>query len=378
MPQIDLLKRKVLIEVPKRASFWEVHNTVGQSWILPHRNIRQFLSLFQPSSVKGKIAMIFLPFLHFIPFISSLIKVKSIGPRLNPAIERAISCAFGVDDFEFGIFCGSPGRHQKITIMIALQKRCLGYCKVTDNVEVFSMFQKEAADLTFLRSKGVENIPEVLMVEEIKELPGVYLFIQTTKRNGRIRTATIGDKCVMGFISQLYLSTRKKMTFEESGLAKSIQVLQDYIYLFTTNEREVIKLAVSEVENTLSKPTYYSAYHGDFTPWNSFIAQGELFVFDFEYFQNNTIPYLDYFHFFTQGCIYNEYMTADSIYDKYMVIKKNRICTIDNADFYYTCYLLTIMSFYLKRDQGFLNERIRSCFQIWIELIKKINYGHVA
>ena len=71
-------------------------------------------------------------------------------------------------------------------------------------------------------------------------------------------------------------------------------------------------------------------------------------------------------------------MTADAIFDKYVTNKDFIQSQICNSDFYYTCYLLTVMAFYLKRDNGFLNERIKSCFKIWIELIKKINYEFSA
>ena len=357
---------------------WIIYNTVGQSWIFPQKHTKRFLSLFQPSSMKGKVVSKILPYLRFMSFIASKINAREITISLHSSIEKAICKSFGITNFEYGVFCGSPGRHQKITIMINHGKKCLGYCKVTDNPEVFSIFQKESADLLYLKSKGVRCIPEILFVNEIKDLPGVFLLVQTTKREGAIRTATINDSCVFDFVARMYDLTKNKMSYAESDFAQSVHTLDSHIHLFNTEEQQVILNAIEKIERDLSESSYYSAYHGDFTPWNCYIVDKELFVFDFEYFQKYTIPYLDYFHFFTQSCIYNKYMEADSIFEEYLNNRELIQSKIGYVDFYYTCYLLNVMAFYLERDKGFLNERIESCFKIWVKLIKLINYGRTA
>lgn len=358
--------------------FWIIHNTVGQKWILPQKKIKYFLILFQPSSIKGKVVAKLLPYLSLIPFLASRIKAKSVLVELNSSMKKAICESFGITNFEYGVFCGSPGKHQKITFMINQGKKCLGYCKVTDNQEVFNLFQKESADLLYLKSKGLSYIPEILFVNEIKDLPGIFLLAQTTKREGVIRTATINDSCVFDFVSQMHNLTKTKMSYAESNFSQSVNTLKGFFHLFKTEEQQDIFHAINEIEKELINSSYYSAYHGDFTPWNSYIINKKLFVFDFEYFQKYTIPYMDYFHFFTQACIYNEYMDAEAIFGKYLTNKGMIQCQIEKADFYYTCYLITVMAFYLKRDNGFLNERIESCFKTWIKLIKKINYEFSA
>lgn len=361
-----------------RVQFWIIYNTVGQNWILPQKRTKRFLALYQPSSIKGKIVANLLPYLRYTPFLASKINAKSILVELNSSFKKAICQSFGITDFEYGVFCGSPGRHQKITIMINQGKKCLGYCKVTDNPEVFAIFQKESADLLYLKSKGIGCIPEILFVNEIKDLPGVFLLVQTTKREGVIRKAAINDSYVFDFVARMHNLTKSKMSYAKSDFAHSVHVLRRYIDLFKTEEQHAIFHAISEVEKELTIPSYYSAYHGDFTPWNCYIVDKELFVFDFEYFQRYTIPYLDYFHFFTQSCIYNKYMDTDSIFEEYLNNRDLILAKIGDADFYYTCYLLNVMAFYLERDKGFLNERIESCFKIWVKLIKLINYGRTA
>lgn len=368
----SLIKR--IFQLDKGYPFWEIHNTVGQNWMFPQKHTKQFLSLFQPSSTKGKIVAKVLPYLRFMPFVASKMNARALTVDLHTSIKKEICKAFDITNFEYGIFCGSPGRHQKITIMINQGKKCLGYCKIADNPEVFSIFKKESDDLSYLKSKGVHSIPEILYVNELCELPGVYLLIQTTNRDGIIKTAAFDDLCVFDFVSQMHNLTKTKMSYAESDFAQSVNTLKGFFHLFKIEEQQDLFHAIGEIEKELIHTPDYSAYHGDFTPWNSYIINKKLFVFDFEYFQKYTVPYMDYFHFFTQACIYNEYMDAEAIFGKYLANKGMIQCQIQKADFYYTCYLITVMAFYLKRDNGFLNERIESCFKTWIILIKKINY----
>lgn len=374
MKQIEQLINTIF-EFTSGMLFWEIHNTVGQKWIFPQRHAKRFLSLFQPSSTRGKIVAVVLPYLRFIPFLASRINARAVKATLNPAIKDAICKSFDITDFEYGVFYGSPGKHQKITLMINQGMNCLGYCKITNNLEVFSIFRNEASDLSYLKSKGIQSVPDILLVGEIDELPGFYLLVQTTKRNGVVRTVAIDDVRVFDFVLQMHELTQKRMSYAESDFAQSVNVLKNNIRLFKADAQQEILHAVVEVEKKLVEPCSYSASHGDFTPWNSYIINEKLFVFDFEYFQKYTIPYIDYFHFFTQSCIYNEYMEADAIWEKYMTNREMIQNRIDNADFCYTCYLLSIMAFYLKRDDGFLNERVESCFNTWIELLKKTVYG---
>lgn len=117
---------------------------------------------------------------------------------------------------------------------------------------------------------------------------------------------------------------------------------------------------------------YFCASHGDLTPWNSFIVQDKFFAFDLEYFKCSYTPFHDLFHFFTQEMLYNKYANAEKIYLKYKGIRKLFFKDTDKADLFYLSYLLMIFEFYLNRDNGILNERIKECMGTWATLIKYI------
>lgn len=372
--RIRNLVDKIFISNGQTKKYWEVSNSVGQQWIFPKKGTKNFLSLFQPSSIKGKIVSFLLPFFRFFPFIAYRINIYPKELDINKNIKSVICKAFNIIDFDFGAFLGSPGRHQKITLMINRNSKCLGYCKISNNPDVFSIFMDESRNLVYLQSRGVANIPKTLFVGEVENLPGIYMFIQTTNRKRNVLVAKPKDECVFDFVINMFEATKCSMEYKNSDFAKSVEIVRGKLHLFNSNEQEIIINVINEIEKSLLGKNLYCAYHGDFTPWNSFVVDNKLYVFDLEYFRKHSIPYIDYFHFFTQSCIYDEYMGADAIYNQYKKIKDIVARKFKNPDFIYSCYLINIMAFYLERDNGFLNERIKQCFSIWISLINKIKY----
>jgi hypothetical protein len=352
--------------------FWHIRNTVGQEWFFPIRNICLFLSLFQPSSIKGKVVVLLFPFLKYVPFLRSKLNTESIRLDLKKEIKDSICSVFQVQDFEYAIFCGSPGRHQKLTLMIAADNRCLGYCKISGNKDVIMIFKQEEQNLNYLKSKYVRNIPVALYCGKLKN--DTYLFAQTTDRTTQACIADYKNREVIEFIENMKMATVKNMKYEDTDYYETIRQLKELSPLFISKEEHsIFYKTIKNIEDKLSRTNYeYSAYHGDLTPWNSFIIKRQLFAFDFEYFKKTYPIYMDYFHFFTQSCIYNKFWDERQTATEYFRIKKSVLANLSNADFTYCCYLLSIMAFYLIRDNGFLNKRIRDCFDIWIGLLNII------
>jgi hypothetical protein len=56
--------------------------------------------------------------------------------------------------------------------------------------------------------------------------------------------------------------------------------------------------------------------HRDFTPWNTFLADGRLFVFDWEYGRRNWPPLLDALHFVIQKGVLVNHESALSLWAK--------------------------------------------------------------
>lgn len=359
-------------ESDEKIRFIQLKNSVGQSWLFPANELRSSLSLFRPSTRKGKLFKAILPFLCENSLLLKLAKVKICEVRLHPSIERIIFQSFGVSRFDFAIFEGSPGVHKKATLKVFCDDCVYGYCKIATTEEVMSIFKREAHILSVLKSCGVAGVPEVLYCGRSEN--GAYLFIQSTMMPNTTVMVDYNSRIVKDYVEQMNKKTAISCTLDDSDfncdVCKGLNMMhhlpkEDQMLLADTVEMLRSRLVVSRM--------LFCAYHGDFTPWNSFVSSDGLFVFDWEYAKKSYPPLLDYFHYFTQSCIYDKRWSSSEIWSEYFKVKKRVLSDVSSCDLLYLCYLVSIILFYLNRDRGILNDIIGGCMSIWIDLIKKIN-----
>ncbi len=352
----------------------KLSNIVGQCWYFPYSHTRNYMSLFQPSSLKGAIVALILPYIKFCSWILPFVRAEIVRLKVDDDFISILEKSFNCQDIACSFFCGSPGKHQKPTLLVASKHRCVGYCKISDRAEVIDIFKKEKKTLDSLQVMGVRNIPNVNYCAQWDKNPSMWIFVQSTQRNDRVKVARIEDREVWDFVSEMYEKTKIETLLEETDFGKALNNLESLLPLLADGELiDVVRKNIVEVQKELAgERCAYTASHGDLTPWNSFIVDNHLYAFDFEYFKATYPPFVDYFHFFTQSLIYDYYATADKIWSKYQELKHSVFNKIDNCDFLYKCYLLTIIEFYLNRDNGILNSRLEESFKIWIELLIKI------
>lgn len=171
---------------------YRITNADGKSWLLPARNMRVALNLYQPSGRNGKLLKALFPWLHRLPIVRKAIKAETISCTLQQELKELLLGIFNYADLEFAIFEGTPCVHQKITIQLSCGNKILGYCKASDNEEILQLFEKEAATLTQLAQKGVTNIPQALHCGTLSN--GVHIFVQSTAKPQNRRWCTPGDR----------------------------------------------------------------------------------------------------------------------------------------------------------------------------------------
>ena len=113
----------------------------------------------------------------------------------------------------------------------------------------------------------------------------------------------------------------------------------------------------------------WSAYHGDFTPWNTFVDDGQLFVFDWEYAQRSCPPLLDKYHWFTQTWIFEKHYGAEKI------LEESHKKLANSNNFSYLCYLIVTIATYVGREEKPENVKNITLLDTWTGLIKRIIKG---
>ncbi len=342
------------------AKFYRITNADGKSWLLPARNMRVALNLYQPSGRNGKLLKALFPWLHHIPFVRKAIKAETICCTLCEELKELLQRVFKCKEIEFAIFEGTPCVHQKTTIQLSCGKKILGYCKASDNKEILALFERETAILSQLAERCVTDIPQPLYCGTMSN--GVHIYIQSTAKTTKSQTTHTWGALQERFLAALHEKTKQLLPFEHSDYYRTLTTLQEHIDWLPANiNKGVVTTAIARVMAEYSgKMVEFSACHGDFTPWNMFVERGKLFVFDFEYAALSYPAGIDRCHFEIQTMRLEQGADNSEIVQLYEK-RENTLLTK---------YLLSIIAQYTMREKGVYNKETMHVFELWAQLLE--------
>lgn len=361
--KVECMLDKVL-EVCADKRYYRWANADGKVWLMPARRLKWAMHLYQPSGWKGKLLKHLFPRLHLVKPVRRLVRAEAVACDVSEALKALFCRVFRVSDVECSLFCGTPGVHQKLTVQLGCGGRILGYAKVTDRAEVFELFRREAALLGELRKKGLEDVPRSLYC---KEWNGLYLFVQDTAKTQASRVLHRWTPLHERFLGDLHRVTRRKVQFEQSDYCAALEQLRaraGWLPGFVDKEF-VIGMVDTVLSAQKGRVQEYSAYHADFTPWNTFVEKGRLFVFDWEYARMTYPPGMDRYHYFMQTAIFEKHWQAGEILSE---IRSGNVkgLTLDGT----TLYLLDVLSRFTARERGKVQGDVARSMRIWAEVLK--------
>lgn len=365
----DVLHR--ILKPDGNALFFVFSNADNKCWIIPGKQTKTALNLYQPSSLKGKWMKRLFPLLKNSRLFRSKLGIEVKSYALCDELEALLQRLFQKDNLEFSLFCGTPSVHQKITIQISAGKKILGYCKVSDNEEIKAIFKHEQQVLDELGQKEVKQIPKCIYRGILSA--NMDLFVQTTTKTNASKVIHSMTKHHWDFLAQVSIQTKQQLPFGDTDFSQMLERLSFQLKHLPERDAALVISALTGVKKHFDNNTVsFSGYHADFTPWNMFVEKNELFVFDFEYAQLTYPPYLDYFHFFTQQAIYTNHWNADEIFEAYIKQKSQLVNYFPNPDFSYLCYLLDIMERYINREKGALKKDTQNNMKVWVSLVSNV------
>ncbi|MDD5869883.1 MAG: phosphotransferase, partial [Bacteroidales bacterium] len=191
---------------------------------------------------------------------------------------------------------------------------------------------------------------------------GEHVMLQTTTKTRRSQTIHRWDALHQAFLDQLQSKTATKIAYEASDFAADVDFLKANLDELPDWAQESMRKALADVERRYGgRQVDFMAYHADFTPWNMFVEDGRLFVFDWEYSRMTYPCGLDRYHFELQTAYFERHATAQEAFS-----------AVESAPWFSkaSCldYLVGIVSLYLRRE----GKEIESnpMLKYWIELIK--------
>lgn len=347
-----------------------VKNKDGKIWILPIHNLKTALALYEPSSAKGHFLQKGLPYVKYLaPFLGKF-GIKRDNYVVSSAFKEKLQNVFPKKNMEYAFFLGTPGSHQKMTVQIFSGNEIIGYCKVSSNPEIVNIFKKEKEVLDYLMEKEIGNIPKCLFCGKYDEEN--YIFVQSTCKKRKSPTYHCIQEQHIIFLNNLRRHTEIQCDFLETDYYRTLCSFEKNLVNFPNEINSYkIKCIINEIQNYLKTVRTYSFYHGDFTPWNTFLIHDDIYAFDFEYAKTTYPPMIDVFHFFTQIHIYETKETVDAIFEEFkcLFIEGRYRDLFPFPTLFYMMYLIDIIELYLERDKDTISEETRKNQIIRYELL---------
>lgn len=356
-----------LLDFSGGEKFYRFGNADGKYWIMPARNMRTAMNLYQPSGRKGKMVKSLLPCLHRLPPVRKALHATTMHCRLQDELEKLLCGIFATDTLDFSIFEGTPSVHQKITMQLSQGNRILGYCKLSTNNDINELFEKESDTLDRLCKSDVIGVPKALHCGTLSN--GMHVFVQSTEKRASSKVIHEWGALQEEFLAQLHEKTKAVLLFEESNYYTTLSTLEQHLeWLPQEIDHQAVSNAINAIkEKYCGKKVVFCACHCDFTPWNMFANGNELFVFDFEYAAMSYPAGLDRYHFFTQTAVFEKHWGMDEI-SAYMESDAGR--WIDKE--LYAMYLLDIISRFTMREGGKVSGEAAKPFALWGKLLEKL------
>lgn len=268
-------------------------------WFDDREALTDALQLYHPYSKLGQIAKAIAGFLP--RWLRSLL----LRAKPNHLLEERFSnltqfiCAILKDaDLTVSFYMGTAGPHRKLTAQVSRDGKVISYVKIAAHEKVQQLLQREAEFLSWLKLRGFRaaEVPEVQALEMLgKEL---LLFLSPPpqgKANQRPYTFDYDD---LRFLEEFDALERGSASVEHVLEQLGVDACARALERTHPDAASLIKRAALGVRQVLAdRGVCLTASHGDFAPWNTLeVADGRLFVFDWEYAERQGVALGDLFH----------------------------------------------------------------------------------
>jgi len=254
----------------------------SRKWLIPLNNRLTTVSgfaLFQPLLLSARIAKftaLVLSYLGATKFLARrriFLSGECVLRNYVPATSELV----------YAFFTGTAGPHRKLAVQIMDQRGHIeGFAKVSVNPRVESLLRHEAAMLEVVGCLKLQNAntPSLLYAGPCN---GATLLVTDTLKTLFTRSVTNFTKEHKIFLEEFELKTRQP----PQAVGAFANVFEGRLSMLLPRLAEVwqrrIKKALSFLVNNGDALVPCCMNHGDFTPWNTFLAKGKLYVFDWEY-----------------------------------------------------------------------------------------------
>ncbi len=279
---------------------------------------------------------------------------------------------------DFAIFTGTKGENRKAVIVFEKNKKATHFLKVPLTTAATTLVRNEGEQLKQLSQLSL-NALVVPMGKRIHQF-----LLQTNIRPAHTRSNLTISNLHLEALRELYQDTTEwkliQQTTAWAAIEKDVSELENPTIkndLSPAMVQQVVihlKKVQSQMDTTLPIPIALA--HGDFTPWNTYLTNKQLMVYDWELAASYPLLF-DAFHFIFQSSILIKRQSFVDIKKQVERLRQHPIVqelqrqSPFSFDDSYRFYLLHTISYYLNRyiQQSHLHEQAHWLVATWKEAL---------
>lgn len=278
---------------------------------------------------------------------------------------------------QYAIFTGTVGSTRKFVMATAINKRVNYFIKKAWLPEAIKAVENERKNIDLLQPYLKREMPSSV---DLAISGSVAVESVKTNHNFGSMEFTFRHK---EFLNKLYQVDRSNSTYNDWSNDHIVKRLESLHSAKTVNDIALSK-TISESLESLHHQLYNSNFelqltwsHQDFTPWNMYVGDQNLAVYDWELAQSEMPLFYDVFHFFFQKGILVQRKGYGEIREDISKAFNDFELDIQNGEkldwkFYLKLYLLLIVPYYLKRylEQPDLHIQAHWLIEVWAEALE--------
>lgn len=371
---LEFNRPKISYKTFHAQKFLAVDNPNGTiRWFLPEQSKRaNFLALYNGSGLKAK-AFSFLAKWAFKLNVKNWICRKNF--YLYSKTENHFQQYF--DQEELAFFTGTIGENRKAVVALCKEERVTHYMKIPVSKNARQLVRAEHQHLSKVNTFDLNGL--IVPTTRMKNTG-----LQLTNIRPKVFTATNTlTKTHLLALKSLYANTFQTRILSSLGVYKAVQKNIATIKAFIGQQHNIpntkverlaynLKVLLHSFEPKALIPVAYA--HGDFTPWNMYVGESNIHLYDWELAMPEQLLLYDAFHFVFQSSVLISHQSFEVIKDKISALEQSPevedIVERYRLDFWncYRWYLVSNCSYYLHLyiKQAQLHEQAFWLLDCWI------------